>query len=156
MVMLVYASPALYRMFCQLTGFGGTTMRASQAPDKILEQSVTVTFNADIQQKLPMTFEPEEKSITLHIGQERLTHYRVKNLSDKPLKVVATYNVTPDAMGRFLNKTQCFCFESLTLNPKQEANLPISFFVDPAATEDKDASKITTLTLSYTFFPAKE
>lgn len=156
MVMLVSISPTLYRLFCDATGYGGTTRRASEAPQQVLNIPIEVHFNGDIMGDLPMTFKPGEQDIIIKVGEERLTHYEVENLSDKPLSVRATYNVLPDAMGLFLNKTQCFCFDTLTLAPRQRASLPISFFIDPASQDDKDARDIRNITLSYTFFQAKD
>ena len=152
MLMLAYASVPLYRLFCQVTGFSGTTMRAAKAPDTILDQRVTVDFNTEVAGGIPLAFHPSEPKLTLRIGENRLTHYVAKNLGTKPLTVMATYNVSPQDMGAFLDKTQCFCFQNLTLAPGEQSDLPVAFFIDPAVAKNPYLKNIQRITLSYTFF----
>ena len=154
MLMLAFASVPLYRLFCQVTGFGGTTQRGdAKAPStRILDRMVTVTFDANIDPHLPWTFAPIEKRVKVKLGQNRLVAFRAKNESNATIKATATYNVTPFAAGRYFNKIQCFCFKQQQLAPGQEANLPVSFYVDPAILDDPEARDVTNITLSYTFF----
>lgn len=153
MCMLAYASVPLYRLFCQVTGFGGTTRRAdSNFSAGISDQIMHVRFNADTDPHLPWQFSPIEKEITVHIGENRLVAYRVKNRSDKETRGTATYNVTPNEAGKYFNKIQCFCFEEQRLKPGEEVTMPVSFFIDPAILEDKELKGLTNITLSYTFF----
>jgi cytochrome c oxidase assembly protein subunit 11 len=157
MVMLAYAAVPLYRLFCQVTGFSGTTMLAASAPapEAVLNQMVTVDFDTKVAPGLPLEFHAEEAKVDMKIGENRLTFYRVKNTSDRPITVMATYNVVPHDLGAFLNKTECFCFENLTLAPYEDVQLPISFFIDPAVVENPYLKKIQRITLSYTFFEVK-
>lgn len=155
MLMLAYASVPLYRLFCQVTGFGGTTQRVAelyQGGSYVGGRRITVTFDANIDSKLPWKFEPVEKSVTVRIGQNRLAVFRAVNQSNEATRGTATYNVTPFAAGQYFNKIQCFCFNEQRLAPHQSANLPVSFFIDPAILDDPQLRDVANITLSYTFF----
>mgnify|MGYP000559490155 CR=1 FL=1 len=154
MLMLAYASVPLYRLFCQVTGFGGTTQRveASAAPTKASARTMVVSFDANADPQLPWEFKPLEKTVTVKIGENRLVAFSAKSLTNAPTRGTATYNVTPHAVGKYFNKIQCFCFEEQRLGPNQSANLPVSFFLDPAILDDPETRDVTNITLSYTFF----
>lgn len=155
MLMLAYASVPLYRLFCQVTGYGGTTRQAEAAPGRILDRTVTVRFNADVAPGLPWDFRPEQTAMTLKVGENRLAYFSAVNLGGAPTAGVATYNVTPGKAGPYFDKIQCFCFDSQTLGPGEKAEFPVSFFVDPAIADDPGLDEVKTITLSYTFFPLK-
>ena len=160
MLMLAYASVPLYRLFCAVTGFGGTTQRvmeekAERAAHHIQDRIITVRFNADTDPGLPWKFTPNQKSVTVRVGETMLASYTAENLSDKPVTGQAVYNVTPHKTGAYFDKIACFCFENQTLKPGEKVNMPISFFIDPALMDDKDMNDIQTITLSYTFFALK-
>ncbi|WP_207458588.1 cytochrome c oxidase assembly protein [Azospirillum sp. SYSU D00513] len=154
MVGLAYASVPLYNLFCQVTGFGGTTQRAEAGAERVVDRKVTVRFNADVNNKLPWAFRPEQKEVALKLGETGLAAYRAENRSDKPTVGTATYNVTPDKAGKYFNKIECFCFTEQVLQPGQSVDMPVAFFVDPAMAEDPAMEDVTTITLSYTFFRA--
>lgn len=154
MVGMSYAAVPLYKLFCAVTGFGGTTQRADAAPGLILDRDVTVRFNADIGQGLGWKFQPLQRDITLKVGEEALVYYRATNVSDKPLVGMATFNVTPDKTGQYFNKVACFCFTEQRLEPGQSIDMPVSFFVDPRIAEDRNLDDVANIALSYTFFPA--
>ena len=156
MVMLAYAAVPLYRLFCQVTGFGGTVQEATTLPDTMHDRTITVQLNADVAFGLPWEFQPGERSITVRVGEQRLTHYTARNLSDDITTGVSTYNVTPHKAGPYFNKVECFCFENQPLEPGKTANLPLSFFIDPDIVNDPALDDINTITLSYTFFPVKQ
>jgi len=156
MVGLAFASVPLYRLFCQATGFGGTTARAEKAPEAVSNETVTVRFNADVNRDLPWSFEPVQRAVTVHFGETALAWYRAKNLSRERLTGTATFNVTPMPAGPYFNKIHCFCFEEQTLEPGQSVDMAVSFFVDPAMLEDRDVGDVREITLSYTFFRAAE
>jgi len=141
-------------MFCRVTGYGGTTRTATAAPDRIGTYDVTVRFNADTQSALPWSFQPAARSMTVRPGETELAFYHAKNLSDVPLVGTATFNVTPQVAGAYFNKIDCFCFSEQYLAPGASADLPVSFFVDPAIADDPDTADIRTITLSYMFFNA--
>ncbi len=153
MVGMSYAAVPLYKLFCAVTGFGGTTQRADAAPGLILDRDVTVRFNADIGQGLGWKFQPLQRDITLKVGEEALVYYRATNVSDKPLVGMATFNVTPDKTGQYFNKIACFCFTEQRLEPGQSIDMPVSFFVDPRIAEDRNLDDVANIALSYTFFP---
>lgn len=158
MAVLVAASVPLYQMFCQVTGIGGTTKTAEYAPDAsmIKDREITVLFNADINGDLPWYFKPVQRKVKVHIGEEALIFYKAVNESDEPVTGVATFNVTPFKTAYYFNKVECFCFTEQTLQPGEEVDMAVSFYIDPEFVEDEDVDEIKELTLSYTFFPSDD
>jgi cytochrome c oxidase assembly protein subunit 11 len=152
MVGLSFAAVPLYQMFCQVTGYGGTTQRADAAPDRILDKTVTVRFDANVDPNLPWTFVPEQRSMQVRIGESSLAFFKATNNSDKPLTGTAGFNVAPQAAGLYFAKVQCFCFTEQTLAPGQSIDMPVSFFVDPKFVDDESTVNIPEITLSYTFY----
>lgn len=154
MVGLAFASVPLYRLFCQVTGFGGTTQVASAgaARPAVLERTIAVRFDANVNGRLNWRFKPEVTQITVRLGDETLAFFQAENLGGKPVTGSATFNVTPQSAGKFFTKTECFCFTGQTLQPGEVARMPVSFFVDPAILDDPDARTLSAITLSYTFF----
>lgn len=155
MVGLTYASVPLYALFCQVTGFGGTTQVAHDAPTDVSEKTIKVRFNADVNSGLPWQFKPEQREITVRLGQDNLAHYMAENLSIHPITGQAVYNVTPLKAGQYFSKIACFCFDEQTLEPGQRVDMPVSFYVDPAIAEDINTQDVKTITLSYTFYKAE-
>jgi cytochrome c oxidase assembly protein subunit 11 len=155
MVGAAYAAVPLYRLFCQLTGFGGTTQVASTAPASALAQMISVRFDSNVAPGLNWSFKAETPVTKLRIGETSTIFYKITNHSSEPVTAQATYNVQPDLAGSYFNKLQCFCFTDLTLKPGETLDVPVVFFVDPALASDKDISSLDTITLSYTFFPSK-
>jgi len=155
MVGLSFAAVPLYRIFCQVTGFGGTPQVAAAAPDMSARKAgeIYVRFDANVSPSLPWKFEPLQRVMKVKLGEPVLALYRATNESGHDVTGTATFNVTPEASGYFFNKIECFCFTEQTLAAGQSINMPVTFFVDPAIAEDLDARNITTITLSYTFFP---
>lgn len=156
MVGLAYASVPLYRLFCQVTGFGGTTQRAEAAPETTVDRRMTILFDANTAGSLPWTFEPVQRSLDVKVGEENFAYYRATNNSDHAITGSAVFNVTPDTTGAYFNKIECFCFTQQTLKPGQTVEMPVSFFIDPAIVDDRGLDKINTITLSYTFYPSDE
>jgi cytochrome c oxidase assembly protein subunit 11 len=154
MVGAAYASVPLYQLFCQVTGYGGTTRVATQAADKVLARTIKVRFDANVAPGVPWTFAPEKPEVELGLGENGLAFYQVKNNSDRAVTAVATYNVTPHKAGPYFQKLECFCFQDRTLQPGESMELPVIFYVDPALATDKNVREITQVTLSYTFFEA--
>ncbi len=142
MLALAYASVPLYQMFCQATGFAGTTQRAAAPSATVLDKRITVRFDATVAPGLGWTFEPVERTQTLRIGETGLAHYRATNTSAQAITGTATYNVTPDQAGIFFNKLACFCFTEQTLQPGQSIDMPVSFFVDPAIVAGRDGGRV--------------
>lgn len=156
MVGAAYASVPLYRMFCQITGYGGTTQRAETAPSRVLDSVVTVRFDSNASPDVPWAFQPTEREMKVRLGEVRQTSYRVKNLSNQRVTAQATYGVTPDTAGSYFNKLQCFCFSDQTLEPGETKDMPIIFFVDPAMIDSEEMRDLPPITLSYTFFKAAD
>lgn len=150
---MAYAAVPLYQLFCQVTGYGGTTQRAEeQYSDTILDRTLTVRFDANVN-GLPWAFEPRQREVEVKIGETVQVFYTATNKADRPVSGQATYNVTPQAAGGYFNKVECFCFTEMTLEPGETTEMPIVFFVDPAIVERIETKNIHTITLSYTFFP---
>ncbi len=158
MVGLTYASVPLYDLFCRTTGFGGTPQQTATAPppDQIKERTVLVTFNADVNGAMPWDFKPEVQSMRVRLGETKLIHYQARNNGSVPIVGTSTYNVQPDRAGPFFNKIQCFCFAEQRLEPGQSMSFPVEFFVDPSLVDDPKYNDVTEITLSYTFFMAKD
>jgi cytochrome c oxidase assembly protein subunit 11 len=156
MVGLAYASVPLYRMFCQATGFGGTTQRAERAPVAATNREMTIRFDANTAASLPWSFHPDQLELTVKVGEQNLAFYKARNLSARTLKGSAVFNVTPDEAGAYFTKVDCFCFTEQRLGPGESVDMPVAFFVDPAIEQDPDLRTLTTITLSYTFYPADE
>jgi cytochrome c oxidase assembly protein subunit 11 len=155
MVGLVAASVPLYRLFCEATGYGGTTQRAGAAPGAVIaDRLITVRFDADIAPDLDWEFRPAQASVQVHPGERTLIHYLAVNRSKAPLTATATFNVTPLKVGIYFDKIQCFCFSEQHLAPGQHADLAVSFFVDPAIVTDPNTRDVDTITLAYTLFRA--
>ncbi len=155
MFCLAFAAVPLYRIFCQVTGFGGTPQIAKQLPKKILDREITVRFNADTAQDLPWDFKPLQKETTVRIGENKLIFYYAENRSNRPIIGMATFNVLPEHAGQYFSKIHCFCFEKQTLKPHERQEMPVSFFIDPKILEDSNTKDIKTITLSYSFFKSK-
>jgi cytochrome c oxidase assembly protein subunit 11 len=155
MLALAYAASPLYDMFCRATGFGGTPQVAQEGERPVLSRTVNVRFDSNVDANLPWRFTPLEREVKVKLGEERLVHYRVTNVSQRPIVGTSTYNVTPETAGAWFNKLQCFCFTEQLLLPGQSMDMPVVFFVDPEMDKDRRYDNVRTVTLSYTFFEAK-
>ncbi len=154
MLGLAYASVPLYRMFCQATGFGGTTQRAEAPPAETSGKSVSIRFDANTSGNLAWSFHPVQTVMTVKLGEQNMAHYRAVNTSGRTVTGTAVFNVTPESAGIYFNKIQCFCFTEQTLKPGESIDMPVVFFVDPDIEADPDAANITEITLSYTMYPS--
>jgi len=153
MVGLSYAAVPLYQLFCQVTGYAGTTQVAKTSSDiPVLERRITVTFDANVAPDLAWTFKPVQKNLTVQVGKETLAFYEARNDTAEVITGTATFNVTPYKIGQYFAKVDCFCFTEQTLQPGQVVSMPVSFFIDPEITKDKNAYDIHDIILSYTFF----
>ena len=152
MVGLTAASVPLYRLFCQVTGYGGTTQRAEALPGTVSDVVVSVRFNADVSPDLKWKFQPQQRLMDVRPGEEHLAFYEAQNLDAGPVVGTAVFNVTPFKAGYYFSKVQCFCFDEQTLEPGERVDMGVSFFVDPAMLDDPDARDVREITLSYTFF----
>lgn len=154
MLGLGYASVPLYRLFCQVTGYGGTTQRVDvekSAGVKVAGKMIRVRFDANTAPGLPWTFKPQQVTQDLRIGERKIATYEAKNLSDREVTGTAMFNVSPEQAGKYFNKIQCFCFTEQKLMPGQDVRMPVIYYVDPAILDDPGANKIEEITLSYTF-----
>ena len=156
MLALSFASVPIYRIFCQKTGYGGTPKLALQGCDRVIDREITVRFNADVHRDLPWDFKPLQIDTKVKVGETGLAFYQVRNRTSKPFVGIAIYNVTPDKAAQYFNKIHCFCFEEQEIAAHEVADMPVQFFIDPEIANDKNCNDIKTITLSYTFFSAKD
>ncbi len=151
---LSFAAVPLYRMFCQVTGYGGTTQRAESAPAHALDRMITVRFDANVSGGLGWNFAPEVREVRLRVGEPGQVAFLAESRRDDLSHGTATFNVTPEQVGAYFTKIDCFCFTEQTLKPGERIDMPVVFFVDPAIADDPTLDYIDSVTLSYTFYPA--
>lgn len=156
MVGMAYAAVPLYELFCRVTGYGGTTQVANTEADRVLDRKITIRFDANVSGKLGWEFEPLDRQVTLQVGETGEAAYAFTNMTDGLNVGTSTFNVTPQAAGAYFNKLECFCFTEQALAAGERVEMPVVFFVDPAIADEPELDSITTLTLSYTFFPVKD
>lgn len=152
MLALALSAAPLYAAFCRVTGFGGATQKATVASARVLDQTIEVRFDVNVPTGAPLEFHTAQTSETLRIGETALAWFTVKNLSDRPVTAVASYNVTPHTTGAYFQKLQCFCFEDRVFQPGETAQLPVLYFIDPKIVESRDTRETKTITLSYTYY----
>lgn len=153
---LSFAAVPLYRMFCQVTGYGGVPMRAEAAPERGLDRAIKVRFDANVDRTLPWSFAPVERLIEVKIGETTLAFFKAANTSNAPVTGTAVFNVVPERAARYFNKIECFCFKEQTLAAGASIEMPVSFFIDPKLVDDEDTKNISEITLSYTFYRTGE
>lgn len=155
---LAYASVPLYELFCQVTGYGGTTQQVdAEAADGVgvIDRDINVRFDANTASVLNWEFAPEQREVTIKMGEKMVINYVAKNLSDKPIVGMASFNVTPQAAGIFFHKIECFCFTDTYIEPGETLDMPVIFYVDPEMDQEKAMKALNTITLSYTFFQSE-
>jgi len=152
MVGLSYASVPLYRLFCEVTGYAGTTQRASTGADHTIDREIIVRLDGNVA-GLPWEFQPEARQVKVKLGETALVNFLAENTSKAATVGTATFNVQPETAGIYFNKIECFCFTEQKLKPGERADLPVQFFVSPDMADDRELKGIRTITLSYTFFP---
>jgi cytochrome c oxidase assembly protein subunit 11 len=150
-----YAAVPLYDMFCRMTGFGGTPMVATTAPNKRSDRVIRVRFDANVAPGLDWNFKPVQREMDVRVGDTVLAFYRAKNTSSRDQWGMASYNVAPDITGGYFAKMHCFCFEKQNLKAGEEMDMPVQFFIDPSIVDDASLKGLNTITLSYTFFAAE-
>jgi len=155
MVGLAYASVPLYSLFCRVTGFDGTPVVRENNASEILDRTIAVRFDANVAPGLNWRFTPEKPEIAVKLGETTTVYYKVTNVGDKPATGIATYNVQPDLAGTYFSKLECFCFTEQTLKPGESLESAVVFYVDPRILQDSDVKDLTSITLSYTYFPSK-
>ena len=152
MVGLSYAAVPLYRIFCQVTGYGGTTQRAEAPSDRVVDREIVVRFDANVS-GLPWTFRPQVRQLHLKLGETATVNFIAENTGSGPTIGTATFNVQPGIAGAYFNKIECFCFTEQALRPGESMTMPVQFFVAPDYADERDLRNTRTITLSYTFFP---
>ncbi|MCB5202984.1 cytochrome c oxidase assembly protein [Neorhizobium sp. T786] len=154
MVGMSYAAVPLYQLFCQVTGYNGTTQRTEQYSETILDRTMPVTFDANTSSALNWDFKAA-RNIEPKIGETVQVNFTATNRSSEPTTGTAVFNVTPMEAGAYFNKVECFCFTETTLQPGETLEMPVVFFVDPEITTAEETKNIKTITLSYSFYPTQ-
>ena len=149
---LAWASVPLYDWFCRVTGYGGTTARATDVPTEVLDRTIKIRFDASKERDMPWEFRALQHDMELRIGETGLAFYEAYNPTDRPVAGSASYNVAPFDAGSYFTKIACFCFEEQVLQPGERVQMPVSFYVDPSIVDDRDAKYARAITLSYTFY----
>ena len=152
MIGLSFAAVPLYRAFCQVTGYGGTTQKVEQESVRVLDRIIRVRFDANASADMPWSIRPAQRTIDIRIGETALVFFKARNDWPSTVHGTASYNVTPEIAGSYFNKIECFCFTEQVLKSGEETDMPVTFFIDPEIVEDPDAKDIREITLSYTFF----
>ena len=152
MATLSFLAVPFYDWFCRTTGYGGTPQTVDSASDTILEETVTVHFDANTDKGMPWQFRPKVSEMKLRIGETAIAYYEAYNPTDRPVAGTASYNVAPEIAGGFFDKIDCFCFTEQVLQPGERVDMPVTFFVNPAIAKDRDAWQVRSITLSYTFY----
>lgn len=155
MVGAAYAAVPLYNWFCRTTGFAGTTQVAHQAPDHVLGRTINVRFDSNVAPNLPWKFVPEQNEIKVRIGDVTTVKYKVINQAAREITAQASYNVSPPTVGAYFAKINCFCFTEQTMKPGESREMAVVFYVDPKIAQDSDQDTLSSITLSYTFFPVR-
>ncbi len=155
MVGLAYASVPLYDLFCEVTGFGGTPIVRDENGSAIMDRTIAVRFDSNVAPGLSWRFSPEKPEVKVKLGETTTVYYKVTNTGDRPSTGIATYNVQPDLAGTYFSKLECFCFTEQTLQPGETLESAVVFYVDPRLVQDSDVKDLTSITLSYTYFPSK-
>mgnify|MGYP003660275638 CR=1 FL=1 len=156
MVGMSFAAVPLYRIFCAVTGYAGTTQRAEAGPGDVVDREITVRFDSNVSRDLPWDVKPEMRRMKLKLGETGQTFYLARNDSGAGVVGTSSFNVSPPAAGMYFNKIECFCFTEQPLQAGEEKEMGVVFFVDPAMLEDADTATLSEITLSYTFFPAQD
>ncbi|MGH6864773.1 MAG: cytochrome c oxidase assembly protein [Methyloceanibacter sp.] len=149
---LSFAAVPLYRIFCQATGYAGTPQRADKGADRALERTITVRFDANVDQALAWRFAPMQQKIDVKIGETSLAFFKAENDTGGPIAGTANFNVSPEKAARYFNKIECFCFKQQTLAAGASLEMPVTFFVDPKIVDDESTENVSEITLSYTFY----
>lgn len=149
---LAWASVPFYDWFCRVTGFGGAPLVAEAGSETILDQTIKIRFDSNLDRDMPWQFKPVERQVNIKIGETGLAFYEAYNPTDRVVAGSASYNVAPYEAGGFFTKIDCFCFEEQVLQPGERVLMPVTYFVDPEIVTDRDAKYVHTITLSYTFY----
>lgn len=150
-----FAAVPLYRMFCQVTGFNGTTMKADKPSDVVLDRSLTIRFDTNVR-GLPMVFKAEQVTQRVRIGETGIVYFDVTNTSDQPILARASYNVVPEQTGAYFQKLECFCFDDQTIAAGETRKFPMQYFIAPEMVDDREVDGVNEITLSYTFYPVSD
>jgi len=156
MVGMAYAAVPLYQLFCQVTGFGGTTQVAQASDHAVLDRTMKVRFMANTHRDMPWEFKPSQSEQVIKVGENTLAFYEATNNTDETIVGTAIFNVTPHKAGVYFSKIDCFCFTEQVLKPGQRVDMPVTYFIDPEIADDPHLDEVTEIVLSYTFFRKQE
>src|SRR4030042_5802326 len=99
MIGLSFAAVPLYRIFCQATGYNGTPQRADKGADQVLDRTITVRFDGNVDPALPWSFAPEQRTMGVKIGETALALFKATHETTRPVTGTAIFNGTPEQAG---------------------------------------------------------
>jgi len=150
-----YVLVPIYDVFCDITGLNGKTgtIAQEQAANLVVDRDrlVTVEFDTNVNGELPWVFKSQQRKLKVRPGEISDALFIVENKSDQSIVGQAVPSVAPAQASLFFNKTECFCFTQQMLAPYERREILVRFVVDPELPK-----KISTLTLSYTYFMAPD
>ena len=147
-----FALVPLYRVLCQLTGFGdqkllSEAVSATRVGSADTARTVTVEFVANLPTVGNWEFRPTQSTLQVHPGELYATSYVARNLTGHDTVAQAVPNIAPGEAAAWFHKTECFCFKPQPFRRGEERALPVRFFLDRALPINIDR-----VTLSYTFY----
>ncbi len=100
------------------------------------DQLIKAKLITSVHKDLPFEFETEEENIFIVPGEVKTINYTVKNLSDKNMNGMATFQVYPNELKDFMTKLNCFCYEEQNLKGGQKEKYSLVLLVDPKVTKN--------------------
>ncbi len=99
-------------------------------------QAIKAKLITSVHKDLPFKFETEEKNILIVPGEVKTINYTVKNLSNKSMTGMATFQVYPSELKDSMTKLNCFCYEEQTLKGGEKERYSLVLLVDPKVTRN--------------------
>ena len=122
MLGMSFAAVPLYKLFCQVTGYGGTPLISKEKNLISIGEQIDIRFDSSVEKSSLLYFEPEKKKVSVNIGENSLAFYKAVNNTDRRITTMSVFNVTPHHAAKYFNKIECFCFEEQVLNPRENVD----------------------------------
>ena len=127
MVGMSYAAVPLYDAFCRATGYGGTPSRADAAPGATGNRIITVQFDTNVDPRLPWTFVPEQRAVSVKVGEDKLVYFHAVNRSDKPLSAMRPSMSRPTMRRAISTRSNASASPSSGWTPANTRNAGVLF-----------------------------
>ena len=144
-----FAQVPLYEVFCDITGLNGKNFNEGPAAISSIDRSrtVKVQFVTVNPADMPWEFRPNERTMRVFPGEDKVTAFYAKNPTPEWMVAQAVPSVTPSEAAPYLHKVNCFCFDRQPLEAGADTEMPLVFVVDPELPKH-----ISTITLSYALY----